>query len=92
MASESNCKECGAPIKWQNREGRWIPLEPRTDRRHLCQLDQKCESCGGTFKGANWMSVCQPCYKRDSAEGGNRKPAATSARREPEPLQPGFNL
>ncbi len=89
MASESTCKECGAPIKWQERNGRWIPLEPRTDRRHTCQLDQKCESCGAAFKGANWMAVCPACYKRDSGGAGNRQPAQTTARREPERLKPG---
>jgi uncharacterized Zn finger protein (UPF0148 family) len=89
MASESNCKDCGSPIKWQNRDGRWIPLDPRSDRRHTCQLDQKCESCGAPFKGANWMKVCPACYKRDSTGGRNGPPAETRPAREPERLAPG---
>ena len=63
------CRDCGAPIQFiEGRNGKWIPAEPGTEDRHRCQLDQTCEACGKPFKGANWMSVCQSCYK---AQGRN---------------------
>jgi hypothetical protein len=50
--ARTNCRECGAPIAWDKRDGRWIPIEPGTQdregggKRHVCQKDQTCEDCG----------------------------------------------
>ena len=58
--SSATCKDCHKPIKWTSRNGRWIPLEPRTDDRHRCQIDRTCEGpgCGKGFQGAPWMKLC----------------------------------
>ena len=57
------CRDCDAPIAFIERNGRWIPVEPGTGRRHRCALDQECEACQKTFKGAPWMKTCPDCYR-----------------------------
>lgn len=85
--SRKACKDCGEPIGFiKNDQDRWIPVDPGSERRHVCKLSQTCESCEKTFQGAPWMKVCQECYR----SGGNtpeRPGAAPSASRPPEPLQ-----
>ena len=81
------CRDCDAPIQFIERNGRWIPVEPGTETRHRCQLDQECEACRKTFKGAPWMKTCPECYKgRRSARTSQ---AAASPPRERERLKDG---
>lgn len=35
--SAPKCKFCGARIKWDRKDGRWVPLDPRTNSRHACR-------------------------------------------------------
>jgi hypothetical protein len=86
--SRSNCKDCQAPIEWQEENGRWTPLDPRTQQRHRCQIDQTCETCEKTFKGANWMTTCPSCY-RSGRSAQNRDQAEPEPAHEPEALRPG---
>ncbi len=81
--STAECKDCHKPIKWTSRNGRWIPLEPRSDERHRCQIERTCEGpgCGKAFKGAPWMDLCPECYRN---QGGGRKRVQEPAR----PSQP----
>lgn len=81
------CRDCGAEIAFiEGRNGRWIPVTPGTEDRHRCELDQVCESCEATFKGANWMKVCPECY-RSGGKPPKAPPAAPSPSRTKEPLQ-----
>ena len=78
------CRDCDAPIQFIERNGRWIPVEPGTERRHRCQLDQVC-LCGAKFKGAPWMKDCPKCYKGGGSSGSSQ--AAASPPRERERLK-----
>jgi hypothetical protein len=84
------CRDCGAEIEWDKKDGRWIPCEPGSvaskagAKRHVCALTQTCEDCGSKFEGPNWMKVCPECY-RGAGKGG-----ASHAEKAPvEPLKPG---
>lgn len=64
MSRVSECRDCDELISFiQGSNGRWIPVEPGTENRHRCKLEQRCESCGETFQGANWMKTCPKCYR-----------------------------
>jgi len=79
MGRTAECRDCGELIEFiEGRNGKWIPARPGTEERHRCQLDQTCEGCQKTFKGANWMKVCPDCYR----SGGR------SSRSSPEPASP----
>jgi hypothetical protein len=85
--SGRECRDCDAPIEFIERQGRgWIPVEPGTERRHRCQLDQTCENCQKPFKGAPWMKTCPDCYRG----GANPRSSQTAASppRERERLKP----
>jgi len=92
--ARTNCRDCGAPIAWDKRDGRWIPIEPGTQdreggaKRHICQLKQTCEDCGAEFQGASWMKICQKCY-RAGANGGDGEGEDKAEKRPREPLKPG---
>ncbi len=87
--SRKGCKDCGEPIGFiQGENGRWIPVDPGTEKRHVCQLSQTCESCEKTFQGAPWMKVCQDCY-RSGGRAPERPGAAPRSPRTPEPLDGG---
>lgn len=82
------CRDCQAPIKWSMKDGRWFPEDPRTGRRHRCQLDQTCSGpgCGKTFKGSPWMDLCPDCYKTQGR--GRRRPQEPARPAQPkEPLE-----
>lgn len=90
--SRKACKDCGAPIGFiRNDQDRWIPVDPETDKRHICDLVQTCRACEREFKGAPWMDKCPECFKigRVTPE---RPPARPSASRRPEPLQDDLGL
>ena len=84
------CRDCAAPIKWQSRNGRWVPLDPYTGDRHRCSIEKTCEGpgCGKTFKGAPWMKHCPECYKIHGS-GRSRPQEPASKPRKREPLKPG---
>ena len=82
------CRDCGAPIQFiEGRNGRWIPVTPGTEDRHRCELDQTCETCQATFKGAPWMKTCPNCYKGGRSSRSAQEPAR--APRAKEKLDPG---
>lgn len=86
----SSCKDCGAPLDWEQAGGRWIPNDPTTGQRHRCEIDVRCESCQEIFQGAPWMKQCPKCYRAGGNTGGrasNSPPAAPSPSRPKEPLQ-----
>ncbi len=85
--SRSNCRDCQAPIEWQEKNGRWIPLDPITLQRHRCEVDRT-RHCGKTFKGAPWMESCPKCY-RSRPKAQNRDQPAPEPAHEPEALRPG---
>ena len=89
--STGTCKDCQGPIKWQERNGKWTPLDPRTGERHRCQIDRIREvaGCGKKFKGAPWMRACPEGYKRDSGRGSNAPREPARAPRTKERLEPG---
>lgn len=88
--SRKACKDCGEPIGFiKNENDRWIPVDPGTEKRHVCQLDQTCLGCQKTFKGAPWMDKCPECF-RSGRNSPERPPAAPSASRPSEPLQGGL--
>lgn len=33
----TRCKFCSMPIRWQNQDGRWVPLELHSPNRHQCK-------------------------------------------------------
>ncbi len=77
------CRDCDAPIEFiEGRSGKWIPVTPGTDRRHRCQLDQECEACRKTFKGAPWMKTCPECYKGGRNSRSSQEPASPPRERE----------
>lgn len=81
------CRDCGAEITFiEGRNGRWIPVTPGTEDRHRCELDQVCDACHETFKGAPWMDLCPGCYK-NGGKPPESTPAATSAPGTRETLQ-----
>jgi hypothetical protein len=83
-----NCRDCGAPIQFiEGRNGRWIPVTPGTEDRHRCELDQTCENCEKTFKGAPWMKTCPDCYK--GGRSSRSSPGPASPPRTKERLDPG---
>lgn len=86
--SRKACRDCGEPIGFiqDAQKTRWIPVDPGTENRHVCQIDQVCESCEKTFKGASWMKVCSECY-RSGGKAPGEAPAPPSPSRTPEPLQ-----
>ena len=77
-----DCRDCGAPIQFIERNGRWIPVQPGSERRHRCQLDQECEACRKTFKGAPWMKTCPDCYKTGRRSRPSQEPASPPRERE----------
>lgn len=77
------CRDCDQPIQFIEKNGRWIPVEPGTERRHRCQLDQECEACRKTFKGAPWMKTCPDCYRSGrTASSASQEPATPPRERE----------
>ncbi len=77
------CRDCDAPIQFiQGRDGRWIPVDPGTETRHRCQLDQTCEACEKPFKGAPWMKTCPSCYKSGRSSRSSQEPASPPRERE----------
>jgi len=72
--AKNECKDCDAPIEWVERGTKWVPLDPGTKKRHVCDLDQYCEVCEKIFKGANWMSVCPECYRNRPKPDSQPKP------------------
>ena len=73
----SNCKDCGEPIRFDKLEsGRWLPADPRTGKRHVCQLEQRCSDCGKPFMGAPWMKECPDCFKANRPNTRGFKPPA----------------
>ncbi len=84
-----DCKHCGQPIKFIHIEGRWKPTDPGSGDPHRCELPQKCEACGVTFKGPPWMKECSLCYRgelRKDRVFRGRQPEGEPAR-EPERLK-----
>ncbi len=83
MASRE-CRDCGEAIEWKEAGGRWIPIDPTTQERHRCQIDQRCESCSDVFPGAPWMKQCPKFYKAGRPIGHNTdaEPARSSRSRE----------
>lgn len=79
--SEAKCKDCGASISWIKRGEKWVPLDPGSEKRHVCDLDQYCEVCEKIFKGSNYMKVCPECYR-------NRPKPDPAPRREPPAREP----
>lgn len=86
------CRDCGAPIEFiegptgrgnRGARRRWIPVTPGTERRHRCQLDQTCENCQKSFKGAPWMKTCPDCYRSGGgSRPGLQEPASPPRERE----------
>jgi hypothetical protein len=38
----ASCKYCGGRIGWhQDDESRWVPIDPKTDRRHQCNAYER---------------------------------------------------
>ena len=72
-----DCRDCGAPIQFiEGKNGRWIPVTPGTETRHRCELDQTCEACEKTFRGAPWMKTCPDCYRSGRSPRSSRGPAS----------------
>ena len=85
--SRKACKDCGAPIGFiRGDNDRWIPVDPETDKRHVCDLVQTCRACGNEFKGSPWMDKCRECF-RINRPNPERPPADTRPPRSREPLQ-----
>lgn len=83
--AEKLCRDCGEPIEFRkNSNDRWFPADPATGKSHRCMLDQRCESCGKKFRGADWMKVCGDCYR--AGQEGEESPKPAGAR---EPLNSG---
>jgi hypothetical protein len=82
MGRLTDCKDCDAPITFiEGRNGKWIPVDPGTENRHRCQLDQNCQSCGKPFKGANWMKTCPDCYRTGRTVSDRNQAAPAPARK-----------
>lgn len=84
----TDCKHCGKPIKFVNIGGKWKPTDQATGELHRCELDQRCESCGVTFKGPPWMKECSLCYRGELRKGRawSRDETAPGGARKPERL------
>lgn len=77
------CRDCDAPIQFiEGRNGKWIPVDPGTETRHRCQLDQTCEACDKSFKGAPWMKTCPDCYKSGRTSRSSHEPARPPRKKE----------
>lgn len=89
MTKSPTCKHCEAPISFEKRDGRWVPLDPGTNRRHVCKLDLICDECGAEFQGAPWMKLCRDCFNINHPNRRGFKPPAQhdQPKREPEPLR-----
>lgn len=90
MPRVSECRDCDATITFIERNGRWIPVDPGSEKRHRCQLDQVCQACDKTFKGAPWMKTCPDCYR--SGRTSRPPQAPPKPAREPERLREGDDV
>lgn len=73
----TQCKYCTALIDFTKLEsGRWMPADPATGKRHLCQLEQRCRDCNKAFMGAPWMKECPDCFKANRPDTRGFKPPA----------------
>lgn len=93
MTKQNLCRHCDEAISFIKKDGRWIPVVPGTEKRHVCQLDQICEDCQTEFQGAPWMKRCPKCFS-DSRPGrrgfARSAPQAPAKREELPPVEDDF--